>query len=166
MTNGNTEMTKASTTEVAPEAKKSSFAFPDLRTEMDRLWEAIAQPWRPFERASFWRPSPAIEVFEKDGSVHIRAELAGMTDKDVEVSVTDDVLTIEGEKKEEHETKEANYYRSERSYGKFRRTIVLPDGADVDNAKAQFKAGVLEIDVPLKQAEAADKKKAIAVQSS
>jgi len=100
---------------------------------------------------------PATDVFEKDGALHIRAELPGMTDKDVEIEITADAVTISGEKKEEHEVKEKDYYRSERTYGAFSRQVALPAGADIDQAKAQFKDGVLQIDVPLKVVEAKKK---------
>ena len=72
-----------------------------------------------------------------------------MTEKDINIEVTEDGLTISGEKREEKEVKEENYYRSERSYGKFTRRIPLPRTADAEKATAKFKDGVLEIDMPL-----------------
>jgi HSP20 family protein len=131
--------------------------FPDLREEMDRIWEAMtAAPLRPFQylaRQSF----PAIDVFEKDGKLRVRAELPGMSEKDIEIEISGDVLTIRGEKKQETEVKEENYYRSERIYGQFSRQVALPPGADPEQSSAAFKDGVLEIEVPLKAVEARKK---------
>ena len=92
---------------------------------------------------------PAVDVFEKEGQLHVRAELPGLTEKDINIEIVDDGLVISGEKKEEKEVKEENYYRSERSYGKFTRRIALPRTADAGKAAAQFKDGVLQIDMPL-----------------
>jgi HSP20 family protein len=125
---------------------------------MDRLWEAVmTNRWRPFQFFGQAKPLPAMDVFEKDGAFHVRAELPGMTDKEVEVTATADTLTITGEKKEEREVKEENYYRTERSYGKFSRQIALPAGADTGQATARFKDGVLEIDIPIKAVESGKK---------
>jgi len=126
----------------------------DLREEIDRLWETMlaSPPWRPFQSLSRRRPLPAMDVFEKDGQLHIRAELPGMTDKDIQIEIDKDTITISGEKKEEHEAKEENYYESERTYGSFRRQVALPAGADKEHVQAQFKDGVLKIDVPVLEA--------------
>jgi HSP20 family protein len=124
--------------------------FPDLFDEMDRLWGTyIPAPWR-FRTAGGQRIMPALDIFEKDGKLHINAELPGMNDKDIEIEVTDDALTISGEKRDEREVKEDNYYRTERSYGRFRRQVALPPGADTDHVAAAFKDGVLKIEVPVK----------------
>jgi HSP20 family protein len=125
---------------------------------MDRLWEAlVTAPWRPFPSFRRTQTLPAMDVFEKEGQLHVRAELPGIDQKDVEVEISGDTLTISGEKKEQREVKEENYYRSERSYGKFSRQVALPAGADTTKAAARFKDGILEIDIPVKQA--ADKQK-------
>ncbi len=135
----------------------------DMRAEMDRLWETVlGKPWFPF-RPTGGQHFPALDVFEKDDHLHIKAELPGMTDKDVEISVTNDLLTISGEKKEEKETKEDNYYRSERTDGKFTRQVALPAGADTDQAKAKFQDGVLEIDIPIAVIEPPETKKQIEI---
>jgi HSP20 family protein len=93
--------------------------------------------------------TPPIETEERDGKLYVRTELPGLTKNDVKVEVTEDVLTIEGERKQESEKKEGDYYRSERSYGYFSRSVALPEGAKVDAAKATFKDGVLEIAIEL-----------------
>jgi HSP20 family protein len=158
-----TNQTEATTKEgEAPKAvtpaRPRRLGFPDLFDEMDRLWETfMPAPWR-FRSASSQRIMPALDVFEKDGKLHINAELPGIQDKDIAIEVADDVLTISGEKRDEREVKEDNYYRSERSYGSFRRQIALPAGADTDNVEATFKDGVLKIALPLKAATTSAKK--------
>ena len=93
---------------------------------------------------------PQVEMSETAKEVRVTAELPGLDEKEVEVTVTDNVLTIKGEKKEEKEEDERDYYHSERSYGYFHRTITLSEGIDADNAKAKFKKGVLKVTIPTK----------------
>jgi|SRR5579872_1651693 len=112
--------------------------------EMDRTFGRI---FRREEGESFW--SPAIEVEEADGQLKVHADLPGIKPEDVRVEVTDDQLVIQGERKYEHEEKNKGMYRSERRYGQFYRTIPLPEGAHTEQAKARFKNGVLEIDLPI-----------------
>jgi HSP20 family protein len=122
----------------------------DLRDEMDRLWEgfpALPRFRRPIEEPAW----PAVDVFDRNGFLVVKADVPGMTAKDIEVSVTEDGITISGERSEEKEVKEKDYYRSERSYGSFMRQVPLPAGADRDKAEATFKDGVLEISFPLKE---------------
>jgi HSP20 family protein len=140
-------------------ARPRVLGFPDLRDEMDRLWETLMpSAWGPFRSLARGQLMPALDVFEKDGKLHLHTELPGMTAKDIEIEITDDALTITGEKKDEREVKEEYFYRAERSYGRFRRKIALPIGADTNHVDAHFKDGVLEIEVPIKSAEAATKK--------
>jgi HSP20 family protein len=93
--------------------------------------------------------APPIETEEREGKLYVRTELPGLSKNDVTVDVTDDMLTIEGERKQESERKEGSYYRSERSYGYFSRSVALPEGTNADTAKATFKDGVLEIAIEL-----------------
>jgi HSP20 family protein len=93
---------------------------------------------------------PRVAVSETGKEVRITAELPGLDEQDVEVTVTNNMLTIKGEKKVEKEEEEGDYYHSERSYGYFDRTIALPQGIDADNAKAKFKKGVLKVMIPKK----------------
>jgi HSP20 family protein len=92
---------------------------------------------------------PEIEVREREGNLVICADLPGMKKEDVRVEVNDDALVLEGERRQEYEQKEEGWYRSERSYGRFYRTVPLPEGTKPDQAKASFKDGVLEIVIPL-----------------
>lgn len=112
--------------------------------EMDRLFHGIA-PWKG--SSSVW--SPLIEMSEKDGQLAVRAELPGINKDDVKVELADGVLTISGERKQEQEERQGDFYRSERSYGSFTRTIPIPEDAQVDNAKATFENGVLTVLVPV-----------------
>jgi HSP20 family protein len=122
--------------------------------EMDRIFEDFGfgrlragQPWRGMlSSEALW--SPDVEVFHRNSELVVRADLPGLSKDDVKVDVTDDQLTIEGERQRQHDEEREGVYRSERSYGKFRRTIQLPEGVIADEAKATFKDGVLEIVMP------------------
>ncbi len=91
---------------------------------------------------------PTIDVYEKDKEVIVKAELPGLTAKDVDVSVDEEALTIKGERKFEEEVKEENFYRLERRYGNFQRVIPFPTPIVVDKVKASFKDGILEVRLP------------------
>jgi HSP20 family protein len=93
--------------------------------------------------------APAIEVFERDNKMIVRAELPGMSKDDIKVEMTDEGLLIHGERKREKEEECEGWYRSERSYGEFRRLIPLPEGVNADQAKARFENGVLEVTAPI-----------------
>ena len=148
------EKTKGNGKEVT--VRSDVLGLTDMREEMDRLWEAITGRARTFPQLRF-QQAPAVDVFEKDGALHLRAELPGLKQEDVNIEIGEDGLTISGEKKEEKEVKEEKYYRSERTYGKFLRRIPLPKNAEADKAEAHFKDGVLEIDMPLTAAPATKK---------
>jgi len=95
--------------------------------------------------------SPPVEMLERGGNFIVRAELPGMTKDDVQVEITEDTLTIEGERRAEHEEQQEGVFRSERRYGMFHRQIMLPEGVNADQATATFKDGVLEITMPAPQ---------------
>ena len=110
----------------------------------------------PFDRESSpWRSgrgggglwSPQIETFQRGDQFVVRADLPGLNKEDVNIELTDDSLSIQGERREEHEEHREGYYRSERSYGSFHRAVPLPEGAITETAKANFSNGVLEITV-------------------
>jgi len=92
--------------------------------------------------------SPRFEISESDEAVEVSAELPGMDEKDIDVTLDEHSLTVKGEKKAEREEKKRNYHVSERSYGEFRRVIPLPAGVDQAKVKATFKKGVLHVTVP------------------
>lgn len=108
-------------------------------------------------------PYPTIECFTKEGNVVVKADLPGMDAKDIEVSVTGNLLTVKGERKTEKTEKEGEHFYSETSYGAFERTITLPEGVNADKARASFKNGVLELTMPVK-AEALPRKVAVEVE--
>lgn len=101
--------------------------------------------------------SPAIEVFEKEDKYVVKAELPGLKEDDVDISVSDDTLTLKGEKKTEHEVKEEEHHWSERTYGSFLRTIRLPSDVETKKIEANYEDGMLEITLP-KMAEVKPKK--------
>lgn len=119
-----------------------------FRREMDSFFDDFftLKPSTLF--ASEWAPS--IDVDEDDRSIHVKADMPGMSEKDISVVVENGVLTISGEKKEERKEEKdgKRYIVSERRFGSFRRSISLPDGAKADNIKAEFKNGVLDVEIP------------------
>lgn len=119
-----------------------------ISEEMDR---AFANTFGSIQRGSFGAWSPAIEVHEQDGSVEITAELPGLQKDAIKLECSNDGLIIQGERKQEHEETRGGYRRSERSYGHFYRLIPLPEGALADQAKAEFKDGLLKVHVPVPQ---------------
>ncbi len=126
----------------------------ELQEEMNRLWDTMWGPrfWRPMRVFGREEWIPAVDVLQKDNRVLVKAELPGLSEKDIEITVTEDALTLSGEKSEEKEVKEEDYYRCERSFGRFVRQIALPPGVDPNKAQASFKEGVLEIEIPLREA--------------
>lgn len=114
--------------------------------EMDRWFGEL----REHGETGIW--SPSIDVRDKGNNLIVNADLPGLAKDDVKVQVTDEGLLIEGERKQEHEERQEGYYQRERSYGAFRRLIPLPQDANIEQAKAQFKDGVLEVTVPIPEA--------------
>jgi HSP20 family protein len=92
--------------------------------------------------------TPELEIFQRNSELVIHADLPGLTKDDVKVDVSDNQVTIEGERQRHHDEEREGFYRSERSYGRFYRTIPLPEGVIADQAKATFKDGVLEVTMP------------------
>jgi len=129
--------------------------FDWMRDEMDRLLDTVPLS-RVFPTPRLETPwLPAIEVFEKNGNLHVKADLPGMKKEDVAIEATAEGLTIKGERKSEftEEKKEEGYFRSERTYGEFCRFVPLPEGALIDKITASFNDGVLEVITPVPKAE-------------
>lgn len=139
--------------------------FMSLHREMNRVFDEFFKRFEAEPFAGLAPTGPRADVAETDDSVEVTVELPGLDEKDVEVSVTEDALTIKGEKKSEREEKKKGYYLSERSYGSFFRTIPLPPGVDGEKAVAEFKKGVLNVSIP-KTAEAKQKVKKIEVKGA
>ena len=111
--------------------------------------------------------TPVVNVAETDKEFEITAELPGISDKDVDVTLADGVLTVKGEKREEKEDKNKNYYLAERSYGSFQRAFRLPDNADQNKITAEVAKGVLTVTIAKKAAsKPAEKEKKIKVKST
>jgi HSP20 family protein len=120
----------------------------DIHTDMNRVFDDFFRRTpRRVENAD-WDWSPAVDVLEADDHYEVRAELPGVSEKDVHVSVTDNILTLRGEKKQESTENGKNYHRVERHYGSFQRSFTLPYGLKTDAIKANFKNGVLSVSVP------------------
>lgn len=117
-----------------------------LRESMDKLFEDVFARRPRGQAPAIWQP--AAEIFETDHEVVVRAELPGIDPKNVDITVTDDTLTIKGEARAEQEEKGRNYYRRELRYGAFVRSLALPAEVKGDAAKASYKNGILEIRVP------------------
>jgi HSP20 family protein len=103
----------------------------------------------PETSISAW--TPAAEIFETEKALVVRVELTGVRKEDVSVSVEDNVLTIRGERRFEEETKRENYHRTERNYGEFYRTFTFPNYIDPTRVDAEFKEGLLEINLPKRE---------------
>lgn len=122
----------------------------NLRREMDRIFnELIPFSWR-FEDSeaalSTW--TPTTDMYETDGEYIVEVELPGLTKKDIQINCQDNILSIEGERKQETKEEHPGYLRSERSYGSFKRSIMLPASIIEDKVKATFKEGVLRVTIP------------------
>jgi HSP20 family protein len=117
-----------------------------ITDELDRTAHDVGLA-RSGRNATRW--TPAIEIAEKEDEYRIRAELPGLTPENVRVETTNDALIIEGERRMDHEDKREEVRRTERQYGHFFRRIPLPQGANVDQTKATFRNGVLEVTIPI-----------------
>jgi HSP20 family protein len=118
-----------------------------LQTEMNRLFNAaFDQP--PGNGGGARRWTPAMDLLETDEHFVLRADLPGLTESDVNIELEDNMLTVSGERKAEHESKGEGFYRVERSFGSFSRSLTLPKGIDPEAVTAAFQNGVLEVRVP------------------
>ena len=116
----------------------------DLPREIDRFFGN----WGLDSNQSDVMWSPIVDLSETDDMYEVKAEIPGMNKSDIKVSVHDNILTLSGEKKKEEETKDKNYYRVERSYGKFERSFRLPAEVKAEEIKAKYKDGVLSVSIP------------------
>jgi HSP20 family protein len=127
-----------------------------FRKEMDKLWDRFLGETH-FDRTSAETWSPLVDISETKDNFVVKAELPGLEAKDVNVSISGDILTVKGEKKAEEEEKDENYHRIERYSGSFQRVFQLPSGVKADKVKATFDKGVLKVTLP--KVEDAKKKK-------
>jgi len=121
-----------------------------IQNEMNRLFNTFFESpaGHGNGQQAMRRWVPAMDLVETDGEYVLRADLPGMTEKDVNIELDERVLTISGERKAEHEERKEGYYRIERSSGSFSRSLTLPEGVDASAIKASFDHGVLEVRVP------------------
>ena len=129
-----------------------------LSDEMDRLFEGFSMPRALTPtREEPW--APGIETFARDGTFVVRADLPGLSEKDVSVEVAGQLLTLKGERRQEKEDRHPDHYRCEVSYGSFARVVELPEGAQTSAATATFKNGVLEVVMPMPAPKAPEARK-------
>jgi HSP20 family protein len=144
--------------ETKPAIRRRAELAPRL-SEVERIFEDWFEDlWsRPFPRLwrpDFWRlrpmrlEAPALDVYEEKGDLVVKAELPGLSKEDIDIILTGSTMTIKGEKKKVEEIKEDDYYRCERSYGAFARSIDLPAEVQAEKVKASYKDGVLEVRLP------------------
>ena len=124
--------------------------FWDMQSEMNRLFDDMLgglarRPRRQLEGVTEW--APAIDVLTQDGNLVIRAELPGVRQEDVDITLQNNVLTVSGERKVEEEQQRGGYYVRERRYGSFRRSLTVPEGTDESKIHARYENGVLEVTV-------------------
>ena len=124
-----------------------------IQNEMNRLFNTFFDtPTANGGAAQGRRWVPAMDLDEAENEFVLKADLPGLSQEDVSIEVEDNVLTISGERKAEHEERKEAYYRVERSFGRFSRSLTLPEGVDPDGVKASFELGVLEVHVPKPEA--------------
>jgi HSP20 family protein len=140
--------------EKVPVRLEEEAPFGALQRDVNRLFDdfsgrsAFPSLWDRAGADIFHAYTPRVDVLETDREVKVSAELPGIDAKDIDISVSHDVLSIRGEKRQENEEKHRGYYRAERSYGAFQRTVPLPRGVQPDKAEADYKKGVLTITFP------------------
>lgn len=123
--------------------------FELMERQFENLFGRPFSMWSPIRR--FITPeafAPSVDIYEEDGNVVLKAELPGVSKEDVEVNLTDHLLTISAEKKKEEKVEEKNFYRQERYYGSFTRSFEIPTEVQADQVKAKFQDGVLEVRLP------------------
>jgi len=121
-----------------------------LQDRMNRLFDE-GRAWRNDEPAATTTWSPAVDIFETDGEIVVKAEVPGMERKDITLNLENNVLTLKGERRFAKETKDENYHRIERSYGTFSRSFSIPATVDEEKIRADYTEGVLKIVLPKKE---------------
>jgi HSP20 family protein len=117
-----------------------------LQTEMNRLFNSFFDEGGEGKMTRRW--APAIDLLEREDSLVLKADLPGLSEDDVKIEVRDNVLRISGERRADFEDKQNGYYRVERAFGSFSRSLTLPEGVDADKIDASFDNGVLEVKIP------------------
>ncbi len=124
-----------------------------LQSEMNRLFNTVFdQPANGHGNGGIRRWIPAMDLVETTDHFVLRADLPGLSEEDIKIEVEDNVLSISGERKEEHQDEQQGFYRVERAFGQFSRSMSLPDGIDAEKIAADFRDGVLEVRIPKPEA--------------
>ncbi|WP_243438581.1 Hsp20/alpha crystallin family protein [Fundidesulfovibrio soli] len=136
-----------------PSLRRQSLATKRPTSIADLMEDFWREPFGNFPAMPFSKEAryPAVDISETDAEIQVKAELPGLEPKDVNVTLQNDVLTIQGEKKFEEEEKKENYHRIERSYGSFFRSIPLPSAVKDDGVTAKFDKGVLTVTLPKRE---------------
>jgi HSP20 family protein len=119
-----------------------------LQNEMNRLFNTVFDAPSPSTAGALRRWMPAMDLVETDDHFVLRADLPGLSEDDVKIEFEDGTLTVSGERKSAHESKTDGYYRIERAFGSFSRSLTLPQGVDPEAVTAGFDRGVLEVRIP------------------
>ena len=122
-----------------------------LQDRMNRLFDDAGRGWRADEPAATTTWSPAVDIFETENEIVVKAEVPGVDRKDITLNLENNVLTLKGERKFEKETKEENYHRIERAYGGFSRAFSIPATVDEEKIRADYHEGILTIALPKKE---------------
>lgn len=123
-----------------------------MQQRMNRLFEDVmSPPYRSEEGLGVATWAPAVDIYETDREIVLKAELPEMQEKDIDIKVEDSILTVSGERRMAKEVKEENYHRIERSYGSFLRSFTLPQTVDREGIKASYKEGVLRVALPKRE---------------
>jgi HSP20 family protein len=123
--------------------------FREFNTLNERFANFPVRNWEAPLSTMAW--NPAVDIFENDNEIVIKAELPGMNAKDIEVKLENNILMLKGERRFEKETKEENYHRVEREYGAFSRTFSLPAAINGEKVNAEYKDGILKVVLPKKE---------------
>jgi len=141
--------------EQLPATRNDEGPFDAFRRQMDSLFDNFLEDFGGRSFFPAWSGGSALKSFnpkfdiaEAEDAWHITAEMPGMEQKDLDITLDNGALTIKGEKKQEKEEKHKEYFLSERGYGLFQRSFALPEGTDPENIKAEFKNGILKLDLP------------------
>lgn len=120
-----------------------------FRRPLSRVFDDFFLPRTTTEDGSLtWGWNPVVDIYDNEDNIVIKAELPGVSKEDIEIDIKDRVLMLKGERSADNEAKEDDYYRRERTYGRFERSFTLPANVDPDKIKADYNDGVLKIEVP------------------
>ena len=128
-----------------PPGRQENNPLAFLQQEIERLFDGFSRNFSPFVAAH--STVPRMDVSETDKTIEVAAELPGLEAKDIQLALVDNVLTVRGEKKSEHEEKQKDYHLLERSFGSFSRSVQLPEGVKAEDVSAEIAKGVLKVTV-------------------